>query len=336
MKLSRKKVLVTGSEGFIGSHLVETLVRQGHDVRAFVLYNSFDNRGWLEDLSPEVQSSIEIVFGDVRDSNSVRQAMNGCDIVFHLAALIGIPYSYAAPESYVDVNVKGTLHILQAARDLGVERVVHTSTSETYGSAQYVPIDEHHPLVGQSPYSASKIAADQIAYSFWSSFQVPVSIVRPFNTYGPRQSTRAVIPTIITQIASGSQSIDLGNGSPTRDFSFVGDTVDGFITIANSDSAVGEVLNLGSGFEISISDTFDLISELMGSSATINMDLKRLRPDSSEVTRLYADNSKTQEMTGWQPSYAGLDGFRRGLALTVDWFREPANLNRYRSGNYTV
>lgn len=330
------KVLVTGADGFIGSHLTEALVRAGHDVRAFVLYNSFNSWGWLDRCAPEVQGKFEVFAGDVRDPNGVRAAMQGCDAVLHLAALIAIPYSYHSPDTYVDTNVKGTLNILQAARDLGVRRVIHTSTSEVYGTARFVPITEAHPLQGQSPYSASKIGADQLAYSFYASFGLPVVTVRPFNTYGPRQSARAVIPTIITQIASGQRRIKLGAVSPTRDFNYVQDTVGGFMAALSSEAGAGEVVNFGSNFEISVGDTAQLIAEAMGASIEIETDEQRLRPANSEVERLWADNTRARELFGWSPAYAGRDGLRRGLAETAEWFRQPANLSGYKSNIYNL
>ena len=332
MNLVDQKILITGADGFIGSHLTETLVRRGCNVRAFVLYNSFDSWGWLDDAPAEIISSVEVVAGDVRDPFAVRQAMKGCDLVLHLAALIAIPYSYQAPDTYVDTNVKGTLNVVQAARELGVQRVVHTSTSEVYGSARFVPITEEHPLQGQSPYAASKIGADQIAMSFYHSFSTPVCIVRPFNTYGPRQSTRAVIPTVITQIARGERSIRLGAMRPTRDFNFIQDTVHGFIAALESDVSAGQVFNIGSNFEVSIGETVGMIARLMGAEVGIETDEQRLRPDKSEVERLWADNSKARRMLGWEPRYAGLPGLERGLGETIAWFSAPENLRRYKQG----
>ena len=328
-------VLITGADGFIGSHLTEALVRQGYNVRAFVLYNSFNSWGWLDKCEPDVKGRFEVFSGDIRDPYGVKEAMKGCDVVLHLAALIAIPYSYHSPDTYVDTNIKGTLNVLQAARELGV-RVVHTSTSEVYGTARFVPITEEHPLQGQSPYSASKIGADQLAFSFYSSFGLPVVIVRPFNTYGPRQSARAVIPTIITQIASGKRKIKLGAISPTRDFNYVQDTVAGFIAAMNSDKGLGEVVNFGSNFEISIGDTVQLIAEVMNTEIEIITDEDRLRPANSEVERLWADNSKAKQLFGWQPSYGGREGFKRGLAETAEWFLNPANLASYKSDIYNL
>ena len=337
MELNGKRILVTGADGFIGSHLTEELVRRGHDVRALVLYNSFGHRGWLDTADPHVQDSLDVFAGDIRDPNGVRTAMQGIDVVLHLAALIAIPYSYHSPDAYVDVNIRGTLNVVQAARDLGTERVVHTSTSEVYGSAQFVPIHEDHPVVGQSPYSATKIGADQLALSFFRSFDTPVSVIRPFNTYGPRQSARAVIPTVITQLAAGSRHLQLGALTPTRDFSFVGDTARGFIAVAEADAALGEVINVGSGFEISIGDMAEAAAEAMGiDGVTVALDPQRLRPARSEVDRLFCDASKAERLCGWTPEYGGRAGFVRGLAETAAWFSVPSNLARYRPGHYQL
>lgn len=330
------KVLVTGADGFIGSHLVEALLARGHDVRAFVLYNSFNSWGWLDQLPAPTRKSLDVFAGDIRDPNGVRVAMKDCDSVLHLAALIAIPYSYHSPDTYVDTNIKGTLNVLQAARELGLRRVVHTSTSEVYGTARFVPITEAHPLQGQSPYSATKIAADQLAFSFYASFGVPVVVARPFNTYGPRQSARAVIPTIISQIANGMRQIRLGAVTPTRDFNFVADTVAAFIATLESNAGVGEVINFGSNFEVSIGDTARLIAEVMSADIEIVTDEDRLRPTNSEVERLWADNTKAHELLGWSPAYAGRDGLRRGLAETVEWFREPKNLAGYKADRYNI
>jgi len=336
MNLQGKKILVTGADGFIGSHLTEYLVAQGHDVRAFVYYNSFNSWGWLDQAPADVRASLDVFSGDIRDPYGVRQAMRGCDVVLHLAALIAIPYSYHSPDTYVDTNVKGTLNVVQAARDHGVERVVHTSTSEVYGTARFVPITEDHPLQGQSPYSASKIGADQLALSFHSSFETPVAVIRPFNTYGPRQSARAVIPAIITQIAAGADEVRLGALHPTRDFNFVRDTVRGFVAVAEADAAIGQVVNIGSDYEISIADTAALIAERMGRDIRITCENERLRPDGSEVERLWGSNAKARELTGWAPEYGGRDGFARGLDETIAWFTDPGNLARYKTDIYNI
>nr|WP_321257556.1 NAD-dependent 4,6-dehydratase LegB [uncultured Pseudodesulfovibrio sp.] len=336
MNLKGKKILVTGSDGFIGSHLVEYLIRQGYSVRAFVLYNSFNSWGWLDESPKDIIDNLEIFSGDVRDPNGVREAMKGCDVVMHLAALIAIPYSYHSPDTYVDTNVKGTLNIVQAAKDLGVERVVVTSTSEVYGTAQFVPITEDHPLQGQSPYSATKIGADQIAMSFYNAFETPVSIIRPFNTYGPRQSARAVIPTVITQIANGAETIKLGALTPTRDFNYVSDTVRGFEAVAASDDCIGEVVNVGSGFEVSIGDTAQAIADVMGANIEIVCDQERIRPKNSEVERLFAGNEKVKKLCDWEPKFNGLDGFKRGLELTAKWFADGENLKRYKADIYNI
>lgn len=332
----KMKILITGADGFIGSHLTEALVRAGHDVRAFVFYSSFNSWGWLDHCSEDVKGKFDTFAGDIRDPHGVRHAMKGCDAVLHLAALIAIPYSYHSPDTYVDTNVKGTLNIVQAARDLGVSKVLHTSTSEVYGTARFVPITEEHPLQGQSPYSASKIGADQIAMSFYTSFGTPVVILRPFNTYGPRQSARAVIPTIITQIANGKKQIQLGAVHPTRDFNYVSDTVAGFIAALNSDRGLGEVINVGSNFEISIGDTARMIAEVMGVKIEILTDEQRLRPEKSEVERLWADNAKAKKILNWEPLYRGLEGLKKGLSETVEWFLQPKNLSGYKSGLYNI
>ncbi len=323
-----KKILITGAAGFIGSHLAESAVVSGYSVRGLVRYNSMNTWGWLEES--EYKDDIEVVSGDIRDFDLVYNALKGCDTVFHLAALIGIPYSYISPLAYIRTNVEGTYNILQASKMLELENVIITSTSETYGSAQYVPIDEAHPLVGQSPYSASKIAADQLAISFYRSFNLPVKIVRPFNTYGPRQSARAVIPTIITQILSGAEEIRLGNLFPTRDFTFVKDTVAGFMAIAAEDRLLGQVTNIGSGYEISIENLVKEIASVMGKDIKIVTDNQRLRPDKSEVDRLFCDNTKIKDVTGWQPVYT----LSQGLQETVEWFKQSQNL--YKHGIYNV
>lgn len=336
MSTNLGKVLVTGADGFLGSHLVETLAARGHDLRAFVHYSSMNSWGWLDHTAANLRSQFEVFPGDIRDAHCVHQAMLGCDTVFHLAALIAIPYSYHAPEAYVETNVKGTLNVVQAARDLGVRKVVHTSTSEVYGTAQSVPITEDHPLQSQSPYSASKIGADQIALSFHRSFGTPVAIIRPFNTYGPRQSARAVIPAIIIQIASNASAVKLGSVHPTRDFSYVRDTIEGFIAVASSDRSVGHVINIGSNFEISISETVDLIAEVMDRKVIIETDDRRVRPKNSEVERLWASNTKAHDLLGWQPAFAGRDGLRRGLEKTVAWFANQTNLRMYKSDEYNI
>lgn len=334
--LSNKKILVTGADGFIGSHLIEELIERGYDVRAFVYYNSFNSWGWLDQTSNEIKSQLDVFAGDIRDPHGVKVAMKGCTHVLHLASLIAIPYSYHSPDTYVDTNIKGTLNVLQAARELGIEKVVHTSTSEVYGSALYVPIDEDHPLQGQSPYSASKIGADQMALSFYRSFNTPVSIIRPFNTYGPRQSARAVIPTIIGQLAAGQTTIKLGAIHPTRDFNFVKDTVEGFIAIMNSEKSIGEVINIGSNYEISIGETAELIAEVMGKDLTIEAEEQRLRPDKSEVERLWAANQKAKELLNWNPQYGDREGFKRGIQETIEWFTNPQNLAQYKTDVYNI
>lgn len=336
MELKNKKILITGADGFIGSHLTEFLLSKGFDVKAYCYYNSFGSWGWLDTLDTKTKKNLDVFMGDIRDPNGVRTAMKGCDIVLHLAALIGIPYSYHSPDSYVDTNIKGTLNIVQAARDLSVSKVVVTSTSEVYGTALYVPIDEKHPLQGQSPYSASKIGADQIAMSFFTSFGLPVSIIRPFNTYGPRQSARAVIPTIITQIANGEKEIKLGSISPTRDFNYVLDTVRGFLAVAESDKSIGEVINIGSNFEISVGDTVKMIAELMNADISIVGDKERERPANSEVERLWASNAKAKERTGWEPKYGGVNGMKLAMKETIDWFSNSDNLKLFKSDKYNV
>jgi len=331
-----RKVLVTGADGFIGSHLTEALIANGWDVRAFVFYNSFNSWGWLDYTSPEIKAELDVFSGDIRDPHGVRTAMNGCDVVLHLAALISIPYSYHSPSSYVDTNIKGTLNVVQAARDLEVLRVVSTSTSEVYGTARQTPIDEEHPLQGQSPYSASKIGADQIALSYHRAFGTPVSVIRPFNTYGPRQSARAVIPTVITQVLAGKNTIKLGSTNPTRDFSYVDDTVAAFIAMAGSDVAAGEVINIGSNFEISVGETVALIGDIMDANLEVETDDQRLRPADSEVQRLWASNAKAKNLLGWQPEYSGKDGFRRGLEKTIAWFSETGHLDLYKADLFNI
>jgi NAD dependent epimerase/dehydratase len=325
-----KNILITGADGFIGSHLTELLVRKGYQVRALSQYNSFNYWGWLEHL--DCIKEVEVLSGDVRDPHYCKHITKDIDTVFHLAALIAIPYSYVAPDSYVDTNVKGTLSICQAALDNGVKRVIHTSTSEVYGTAQYVPIDEKHPLQAQSPYSASKIAADAMALSYFNAFNLPLTIARPFNTYGPRQSARAVIPTIISQIANGKKQIKLGDVSPTRDFNYVTDTCNGFLALANCDDAIGETVNIGSNFEISVSDTLNLIRELMNSDVEFIVDEQRVRPEKSEVFRLWCDNTKIKNLTGFEPEF----NIRQGLKATIDWFTKPKNLAKYKADIYNV
>jgi NAD dependent epimerase/dehydratase len=330
------KILLTGADGFIGSHLTEALVRAGHDVKAFVLYNSFNSWGWLDRCADDIKGKFEVFSGDIRDTNGVREAVKGSDAIIHLAALIAIPYSYHSPETYVDTNIKGTLNILQAAREFNIHRLIHTSTSEVYGTAKFVPITEEHPLQGQSPYSASKIGADQLANSFFTSFDLPVVTVRPFNTYGPRQSARAVIPTIITQIANGTNEIKLGAISPTRDFNYIKDTVDGFIAALDSKNGLGEVINLGSNYEVSIGETAEIIAEVMNAEIKIINDKQRLRPKESEVERLWADNSKAKNLFGWEPRYGNREGLSKGLRETAKWFLDSKNLDMYKSDIYNL
>ena len=329
------KILVTGADGFIGSHVVETLVKSGHDVRAFVLYNSFNSWGWLDESDKAIRDSIDIFAGDIRDPHGVDKAVEKQEVILNLAALIAIPYSYHSPDTYIDTNIKGTLNILQAARRHGVKRVVQTSTSEVYGTAQYIPINEAHPLHPQSPYAATKVGADQLALSFHASFDVPVGILRPFNTYGPRQSARAVIPTIISQLANKSK-VKLGSLSPTRDFSFVQDTANGFLAAAQSDAIVGQTINLGSGFEISIKETAETIAKLMNTKLELVDDEQRVRPENSEVERLHASIEKAKTLLGWQPELKGLAGFETGLKKTIEWFSNPKNLSRYKADRYNL
>ena len=325
-----KKVLVTGADGFIGSHLTEHLLEKGYEVKAFTYYNSFNTWGWLDTFPKEKLDQIEIFQGDIRDPNGVREAMKGVDGVFHLAALIAIPFSYHSPDSYVDTNIKGTLNVLQAARDLSLERVLITSTSEVYGTAQYVPIDEKHPYQGQSPYSATKIGADRLAESFYRSFELPVTIVRPFNTYGPRQSARAVIPTIISQLLAGKEEIRLGSLTPTRDFNYVKDTANGFYEIARSDRTIGEEINIATGQEISIGDLAREIVDQINPNAKIVCETQRTRPEKSEVNRLLGSNEKIKRLTDWTPQYT----FEQGLAETIEWIRH--NMNAYKTDIYNV
>ncbi len=330
MNSKKEKILVTGADGFIGSHLTELLIRMGYKVKALSQYNSFNYWGWLEDV--EYQENIEVLNGDVRDSHYCKNITKEVDIVFHLAALIAIPYSYVAPDSYVETNIKGTLNICQAALENNVKRVIHTSTSEVYGTAQYLPIDENHPIQPQSPYSASKIGADAMAMSFFNAFDLPLTIARPFNTYGPRQSARAVIPTIITQIASGKKQIQLGDVSPTRDFNYVTDICRGLLELALCDHAIGETVNIGSNFEISIGNTLNIIRELMSSDVEFLVDKQRIRPRNSEVLRLMCDNTKIRNLTGFKPAY----DIRSGLKETIKWFSSPENLVKYKVDIYNI
>lgn len=330
MDLSKKNILITGADGFIGSHLTEMLVAKGANVKALSQYNSFNNWGWLEDV--DCQNDIEILCGDVRDAHYVKKITKDIDVVFHLAALIAIPFSYVAPDSYIDTNIKGTLNICQASLENGVQKVINTSTSEVYGTAQYVPIDEKHPLQPQSPYSATKIGADAIAESFYRAFDLPVCIARPFNTYGPRQSARAVIPTIITQIANGKEQIQLGDVTPTRDFNYVKDTCRGFIALAESEKSMGQTINIGSNYEISVGDTLNLIKKLMDSNVEFIIDEQRLRPEKSEVNRLWCDNTKINQLCGFKPEYP----IEKGLKETIDWFVQPENLKKYKGNIYNV
>lgn len=331
----KHKIFVTGADGFIGSHLIETLVKEGYKVKALVQYNSFMNVGWLDELQDDIRDHIEIVMGDIRDANQMRKEVKNMDQVMHLAALIAIPYSYTAPQSYIDTNIIGTLNLLQACREFDIP-IIHTSTSEVYGTAKYIPIDEEHPLQGQSPYSASKIGADQLAYSYFASFQTPVKIIRPFNTYGPRQSMRAVIPTVITQLLQGENEIKLGSTSPTRDFNFIEDTVTGFIQAMKSTHGFGEVVNLGSGFEISIAETVNVIAKTMKLEVKIISDEQRIRPKNSEVERLFADNKKAKLLFGWSPKHGGIEGFHRGIQKTVSWFSEEKNIKKYKVDGYVI
>ena len=330
MELKNKKILVTGADGFIGSHLTEILVKQGAIVKALSLYNSFNYWGWLEDIY--CLDDIEVLNGDIRDAHYCKHITKDIDIIFHLAALIAIPYSYVAPSSYVDTNINGTLNIVQAARENGVSRVIHTSTSEVYGTALYVPIDEKHPMQAQSPYSASKISADAMAMSFYNAFDLPLTIARPFNTYGPRQSARAVIPTIITQIANGMKEIKLGDVTPTRDFNYVEDTCLGFIELALSDKTIGEIVNIGSNTEISVGDTLDIIKDIMNSDVKFITDDQRIRPDNSEVHRLWCDNSKIKALTNFEPKYS----IEEGLKKTIEWFTNKDNLKKYKADIYNI
>jgi NAD dependent epimerase/dehydratase len=331
IKNNRKKIaLITGADGFIGSHLVEILFNRGYKIKALSQYNSFNNWGWLDNVN--CKDKIEVLTGDIRDPHYCKYIVKDVNVIFHLAALIAIPYSYIAPDSYVDTNIKGTLNICQAAKENGNIRIIHTSTSEVYGTAQYTPIDENHPLQPQSPYSATKIAADAMAMSFYNAFNLPVTIARPFNTYGPRQSARAVIPTIITQIANGATEIKLGDTTPTRDFNYVDDTCRGFIALSECDESIGQTVNIGSNFEISIGDTLNIIKILMGSDVNFITDNQRIRPEKSEVFRLWCDNSKIEKLTRFKPEV----GIRQGLQKTIDWITQPHNLRHYKSEIYNV
>ena len=330
------KILVTGADGFIGSHLVEALLREGCDVRALVLYNSFNSWGWLDTICKDYREELDVVAGDIRDPFGVRKIMEGCDVVMNLAALISILFSYRSPSTYIDTNIKGALNVLQAAYELGVKKVIQTSTSEVYGTAKFVPITEEHPLQGQSPYSASKIGADQLAMSYFHSYDTPVCIIRPFNTYGPRQSMRAVIPTIIAQIASGQKIIKLGSLTPTRDFNYVSDIVRGFILAARSDHCIGHTINLGSNFEVSIGEVVKLISEVMKVQIEIEQEGQRVRPENSEVERLWACNLKAKEILNWTPVYGERAGFIKGLEETIAWFSNPSNLKLYKPNTYNI
>ncbi len=330
LEIVNKKVLITGADGFIGSHLTEKLVEMGAEVTALVQYNSFNNWGWLDSFNEEVKKSVNVVSGDIREYDGIKKIIKGQDIVFHLAALIAIPYSYLSPMAYIRTNMEGTANVLEACREYGVQKIVHTSTSETYGTALYVPIDEKHPLQGQSPYSASKIGGDKIAESYYRSYNLPVATLRPFNTYGPRQSARAVIPTIISQILSGKKEIKLGSLTPTRDFNYVKDTADAFIAVAKSDNTIGEVINAGSNYEISIGALTEMIMDIIGMNIEIICDDVRLRPEKSEVNRLWADNTKIKALTGWQPAYT----LEQGLRETISWIEK--NMQFFKSDLYNI
>ena len=336
MDLSNAKILVTGADGFIGSHLAELLVRSNHNVRAMVCYNSLGSWGWLDSSEAELRKSMDVTMGDIRDRNFVRDAVRGCDVVLHLAALISIPYSYHAPFAYVDTNLTGTMNVLEAVREFSVSRMVNTSTSEVYGTAQFVPITEEHPLNAQSPYAATKVAADQMALSYQRTFGCPVSVIRPFNTYGPRQSTRAVIPAIISQIAAGQDVIKLGNLDASRDFTFVEDTAMGFIKVGETDACLGEVVNVGSGFDITVKQTVEIIAEVMGRKIIVEQDETRMRPKDSEVDRLHAGVDKAKRLFDWNPRHGGVDGFRQGIARTVEWFSKKENLQHYPTEKFNL
>ncbi len=329
-----KKILITGSDGFLGSHLCELLVKKNYEIKALTYYNSFNSKGWLDTIPKEINQNINFVAGDIRDKELVKSAMSGCDCVIHLAALIAIPYSYVSPKSYIETNIVGTYNVLQSARELATEKIIHTSSSEVYGTAQKVPIDENHPLEGQSPYAATKIAADQLALSFYRSFDIPLAILRPFNIYGPRQSSRAVIPTIISQINNNIKNIELGNLDPTRDFTYVTETARAFELSIKAKKNIGEVINIGSNFDISIRDTFQLIAEKMNKDVKIKVAKGRLRPDKSEVKRLLASNKKAKRILNWQPKLPGVKGFKEGIEHTIEWFSDEKNLAYYNSINY--
>jgi len=326
----KPKILVTGADGFIGSHLTESLIQKGYKVKAFTFYNSFNSWGWLDYTSKKYLDKIEVVSGDIRDIDCVNKALKGCDLVFHLAALVGIPFSYHAPETYIDTNIKGTLNVLRAALNSKKVRVIHTSTSEVYGTAKFTPITEDHPLQGQSPYSASKIGADQLVLSFYKSYGLPVSIIRPFNTFGPRQSLRAIIPTIITQILNNNKIINLGNLNPSRNFNFVSDTVDGFISTIKKEKINGEVINIGSEFEITIKETAELIAKILNKKIIINLDKKRVRPKNSEVDKLQASSIKAKKLLNWKPKYSNKNGFIKALKSTIEWYKNPSNLKKFK------
>lgn len=334
--MSNQKIFLTGAGGFIGSHLCESLVKQGFQVKAFVQYNSLNSWGWLDHIEKNTLQEIEVVSGDIRDPFGVKNAMQSCTAVMHLAALIGIPYSYHSPQSYVETNVNGTLNIVQAAKELNISKIIHTSTSEVYGTAQYVPIDEKHPLQPQSPYSASKIAADQIALSYFYAFELPVTIIRPFNTYGPRQSARAIIPTVITQIKEGIKEIQLGSLEPTRDFTYVDDTVQAFVKALSAENIHGKTLNLGIKHEISIAGLVQMIAELMHVDIEVKHDPQRLRPNKSEVERLLSDNTQAKAFLNWSPQYAELSGLKKGLEKTIAWFMKDSNKQMYKPGIYNL
>ncbi len=334
--MNKKKIFVTGADGFIGSHLCEKLVKDGHKVTALVQYNSFNTWGWLDNIPKKIQKEIDICSGDIRDSYGMRKFVKSNEIVFHLAALIAIPFSYHHPNMYIDTNVKGTLNLLQACKEFDIDQFIHTSTSEVYGTAQFIPINESHPLVGQSPYSASKIAADQLAYSFYSAFNLPVSIIRPFNTYGPRQSARAIIPTIISQILNNKKNIKLGSTNPTRDFTYIDDTVNGFTSFINCKNTIGNTINIGSNFETSILDVVQIVSDIVGTKISVITDNKRIRPKKSEVNQLLADNSVAKQILNWHPKFYGAKGLKKGLKYTIEWMSKEENIMKYKSGIYNI